>query len=381
MNRFLSPIVTLLFAAGAAGCVSLHLEPLSHVDVFSSGEDGYNTYRIPVIETAPDGTLLVFTEARKYSSHDPGLQGNDIDLVSKHSHDGGKTWSEMRVIDDPGERWSACNPATLVDRDTGYVWLFHARTKPDRSSSTSRPGTDDSQAWARYSTDNGRTWSEPQDMTKVTRDFERWGSAFFGPGGAIQSSSGRLIVPLATTTGVTEAQGSVSGGGWTAFVIYSDDHGKTWQRGELVPSPRTSENQVIELADGTLLMDARQKSGIPNRWFVTSTDGGATWTEPKAGQTVPPIAAAIERYSRQSAGDERDRIVWTGPKGPGRQTLVLRASYDEGKTFVNERVISSDKAAYSDLTVLDDKSVGVIWERGGYAYITYSRFTLDFLEP
>ena len=93
------------------------------------------------------------------------------------------------------------------------------------------------------------------------------------------------------------------------------------------------------------------------------------------------VAKEFSYTTRQSAGDERDRIVWTGPKGPGRQTLVLRASYDEGKTFVNERVISSDKAAYSDLTVLDDKSVGVIWERAGYAYITYSRFTLDFLEP
>ena len=122
---------------------------LLHVDVFSAGEDGYHTYRIPAIETAPNGTLLVFAEARKYNSSDPGINGNDIDLVLKRSTDHGRTWSAMTLLDDPGERWSACNPTTLVDRVTGRIWLFHGRTRPDRSSETSRPGTADSQAWAR----------------------------------------------------------------------------------------------------------------------------------------------------------------------------------------------------------------------------------------
>jgi len=31
---------------------------LSHTDVFVSGQDGYHTFRVPAIETAPDGSLL-----------------------------------------------------------------------------------------------------------------------------------------------------------------------------------------------------------------------------------------------------------------------------------------------------------------------------------
>ena len=358
------------------GCAAK--QEITHVDVFTSGQDGYHTYRIPAIETAPDGSLLVFTEARKYNRHDPGTHGNDIDLVYKRSTDGGKNWSEMIMLDDPGERWASCNPVTLVDRATGRVWLFHNRTKPDRSSSSARVGTDDSQAWARYSQDNGVTWSEPMDLTAIARDVELWGSAFFGPGGAVQNSKGRLIVPVSQTTGMGDGDERTTPTAWTAFTIYSDDHGETWTRGQLASSA-SSENQLVELADGSLLMDARQDEGS-TRWIFLSSDGGETWSPPRAGQVVPPIASAIERYSLASSANDRNRILWTGPKGPGRQTLVLRLSYDEGETFTNERIISEEKAAYSDLTLLADRSIGVIWERGGYAFLTFSRFDLGFAE-
>ena len=375
-------VLILLFACATLPACAPEEKPreekITHVDVFASGQDGYHTYRIPAVETAPDGSLLVFAEARKYNRHDPGMQGNDIDLVYKRSTDQGRTWSKMVVLDDPGERWSSCNPVTLVDRSTGQVWLFHNRTKPDRSSLTARVGTDDAQAWMRYSQDNGLNWSEPSDITAAARDIENWGSSFFGPGGAIQDSKGRLIVPVSQTTGQVDAEGQHSPDVWTAFVIYSDDHGKTWKRSQLV-SPSTSENQLVELADGTILMDARQDEG-PNRWLFVSSDGGETWSPPRTGQIVPPIASGIERYSLESAGADRNRILWTGPRGPERKTLLLRASYDEGMTFTNERVISEELAAYSDITLLEDKSIGVIWERGGYAFLTFSRFDLGFLE-
>src|SRR2546426_6742795 len=60
---------------------------LTQTDVFISGRDGYNTYRIPAIETTPDGTLVSFTEARKYNASDPGSAKQEIDLVYKRSTD------------------------------------------------------------------------------------------------------------------------------------------------------------------------------------------------------------------------------------------------------------------------------------------------------
>ncbi len=145
MKRYWTAV--LLFAALAAPA-SAGSAP-AHVNVFVSGQDGYRFYRIPALEVAPDGSLLAFAEARKYNAGDPGMENNEIDLVCRRSSDNGRTWSAMEVIEHAGEKWSSANPATVVDRQTGRVWLLYLRCKPGCSSDTSRPGTDDNRLLAR----------------------------------------------------------------------------------------------------------------------------------------------------------------------------------------------------------------------------------------
>ena len=46
-------------------------------------------------------------------------------------------------------------------------------------------------------------------------------------------------------------------------------------------------------------------------------------------------------------------------------------------------LISNDYAAYSDLTILKDNTVGVLWERGvqrGYQFLTFTRLNRAWLE-
>ena len=63
-------------------------EPLfTSVDVFQAGTEGYHTFRIPAVASAPDGSLIAFAEGRKENRHDPG--GGDINLVLKRSSDPG----------------------------------------------------------------------------------------------------------------------------------------------------------------------------------------------------------------------------------------------------------------------------------------------------
>jgi sialidase-1 len=174
-------------------------EPLpAGTDVFVSGKDGYFAYRIPAIEVAPDGSLLAVAEARKYTAEDPGYGVQEIDLVYKRSTDNGATWSPMMLLEHAGEYWAAANPDTVVDRTNGKIWVFYVRARPQRSSDTARPGTDDMRNLARWSSDNGQTWSEPIDMTAVARDLHdsAWKVSVPGPGGAIQTRQGRLIVAM-----------------------------------------------------------------------------------------------------------------------------------------------------------------------------------------
>jgi sialidase-1 len=343
---------------------------LTHVDVYRSGTDGYHTFRIPVVETAADGTLIAFAEARKNNAEDPGLGEQDIDLVYKRSTDRGATWSPMVILEDPGVNWSAANPATLLDRSNGRLWVFYIHGRPQRSAWNSRPGTDDMRNFARWSDDHGRSWSKPIDLTEVARDMNdsTWRVSWPGPGGAIQTTKGRLVVALGKFP-------------YESLAIYSDDHGQTWQRGQKVPGPDVrNECQVVELNDGRLLIDMRQEAEGP-RWLAESNDGGATWGTPRPGVVATPVACAIERYT--PAGAPRSQLLWTGPQGPGRKELVIRTSTDDGLTFPRVKTLSTDLAAYSEITVLKDNSVGVIWERGtekSYQYITFTRVNQEWME-
>jgi len=342
-------------------------EEAERVDVYTSGKDGYFGYRIPAIECLPNGRLLAFAEARKYNLSDPGWPDQDIDLVCKISEDGGRTWSEQILIEDPGEKWSAANPATIYDSVTGRLWLLYLRTKPGCSSRTSRPGTDDALTLVRYSDDGGRQWSEAIDLTPIARDMAdpHWRISVVGPGGAVQlKKSSRLVAPVWKS----EPYG--------VFTLYSDDHGKTWHRGTLVPGDHQgNENQLAELPDGRLLVDIRQEKG-PHRWMALSANGGQGWSEPRPAIRVNPVACAIESVIVNRGTQQQHVLVWTGPRGPGRVDLLLRLSVDEGQTFAAEWPLYIGPAAYSDLTVLPDGSLGTLWERGTehpYQFISFTR--------
>ena len=108
-----------LVVAGICGDTSWAGEAIEQIDVFTSGTEGYNTYRIPATVLTTNNTLLAFCEGRKAGRGD----GGDIDLVLRRSTDNGKTWQKMQVVHEEGgkARVTIGNPCPVVDRSTGTI--------------------------------------------------------------------------------------------------------------------------------------------------------------------------------------------------------------------------------------------------------------------
>lgn len=339
-------------------------EGLTQSDLFREGE-GYSSYRIPALIQTQKGTLLAFCEGRAVHN-DTG----NIDVLLRRSSDGGRTWSAVRVIADFGSD-VAGNPAPVVDRATGFIWLLL----------TSNPGTVPEQmivegsdkgsrtVWITHSEDDGVTWAKPAEIThSIKREDWTWYAT--GPGNGIQLRSGRLLIPCDHYVRGTKIKNS--------HVIYSDDHGETWRIGG-VAGPDTNESAVAELQDGTLLLNMRSYAGRHRRAIARSRDGGLTWSEvtydPKLIE--PVCQASLIRY-----GTEGDRLLFSNPASEKRVNLTVRMSEDGGKTWTASRVLHPGPSAYSSLAGLADGSIGCLYERGDknpYERITFAHFTIPWV--
>ena len=99
---------------------------LEQIDLFTSGQEGYHTFRIPALIVTTQGTLLAFAEGRKAGRSDAG----EIDLVLKRSVDNGSTWQPLQVV--VTEQGMTCgNPCPVVDRETGVIWLPFCKNLAD----------------------------------------------------------------------------------------------------------------------------------------------------------------------------------------------------------------------------------------------------------
>jgi len=331
--------------------------------VYKSGTDGYHTYRIPGLVVTTKRTLLACCEGRRTGRSDHG----DLDLVLKRSEDGGKTWSDQQIVHEEGgtAEITIGNPCPVVDQTTGTIWLPFCRNN-DR-------------VFITHSTDDGKTWAPPVEITENVKEPE-WGWYATGPGHGIQLHSGqhkgRLVVPCDCGDSKGWSQWDKKG---RSLMIYSDDHGKTWQRGDITDKGM-NECEVVELANGSLLVSMRNYHGKNRRAFAISNDGGQSWSKPEHHDQVycPTCQSSIHRYSLEP----KSIILYSGPGGGGRNNLTVRASCDEGKTWPVGKVVQEGPNAYSDLAVLPDGSIACLYETGekhAYESITFARFSLQWL--
>ncbi|MFD9093462.1 exo-alpha-sialidase [Streptomyces collinus] len=374
-------------AHARAGAAAATAEFDQQVLFKASQDPGYACFRIPAIVRTGDGTLLAFAEGRVLNCGDAA----DIDIVVKRSADGGRTWGPLRVVNE-GAGDTHGNPAPVVDRETGRIWLAETyNTGRTDGASCSVPC--DRTPHLQYSDDDGETWSAPRDLSPeiLPADWNSWYAT--GPVHGIQLTRGRYAGRLVFGVNTETWDGSRVTANHAALVV-SDDHGGHWRIGATdtwtVAADGTfrqkpSELTLAERADGSVLVSGREQDGtdLGHRTQAVSRDGGGSFTAPFRG--LPDLYTPQVQGSMLRLGD---RVLLSCPADPDRRrTMMIRSSYDGGRTWDSVdrgTVVTTDWSGYSDLVRADRDTVGLLYEGGAVDArdeIRFARFTEDWLVP
>ena len=357
--------------------------------LFVSGENDYHTYRIPAILVSGKGTILAFCEGRKNSSSDSG----DIDIVLRRSFDNGKTWEPMRTIVDDGTD-TVGNPAPVLDRDTGVIWMLITKNLAEGPESMIIAGKAPRTVWVTYSEDDGETWVEPKEITEDVKK-PSWTWYATGPCHGIQLANGRLVIPCDHVEG-TDRDYSKSA---HSHVIYSDNHGQTWKIGG-VTQAGTNECVVVQTINGSINLNARNYVGDKRRAYAWSYDNGDTFPAKRFqipfnstildfrvdfgwdDKLIEPICQGSMIRFTDAKSHDKNRILFSNPASTNRERMTIRISYDECHSWNDGKVLYEGPSAYSDLCIVSDMTVGCLYECGEsspYETIKFTQFDLEWL--
>lgn len=243
--------------------------------------------------------------------------------------------------------------------------------------------------WMVSSKDNGLTWDNPTILnTQIKRSDDPNDQALLvSPGKGITTSCGDLVIGFYNWKPGREA----------ASITYSTDNGATWQRTQDMETVEgteidtSSENEIVELSDGTLRMFFRHggyRAAVGNLCYVDATkqpDG--SYQLGTAVQTDIPVhkGCNLSALSYSKKIDGKQVILVSAPSDvrANGQILTLVVNDDEEKTLTckNRFAVPGGQGGYesfvySCLTELEDGSIGLLWEPN-HKSILYSRFAMD----
>lgn len=311
------------------------------IAIETSGQDGFECYRIPGIVVTAKGTILTYYETR-LSGSDWSTRG----VGMKRSVDGGETFSTRQMVAYDAEL-AINNPVMITSKDGKVHFLWQK---------------DYRQLFYQVSEDDGVSFSEPVSILEAVEAFQaeyNWSLFAVGPGHGIELQNGRLVVPiwLARGEGNNHYPTQVS-------TIISDDGGKTWERGEIIYGSESKEDdftwpnetQAVELSDGRVMLNIRHEGQVHYRYTAVSPNGKDNFGTPVPDTQLPdPICFG----SIVKAGEHILFVncAHNDPKGwAPRINLTVRLSTDDAKTWPYAQKIA-DIGGYADIAASPDGKV------------------------
>lgn len=343
------------------------------IAVRRSGDDGVQAYRIPGLVTAPDGTLVTVYDIRRNSSVD--LQ-EDVQIGVSRSKDGGRTWLPMQIAMDmrgygglPDAQNGVGDPAILTNGKDLWIMALWAhglgglRTWTGSHKNAMTPEEQAAQVLLVRSSDNGLSWEKPFNITPQIKD-PSWGILLQGPGRGIAMKNGTLVFPFQYVDKDNMPH---------ATIVYSADQGKTWTIGAPARD-NTTESQVVELANGDLMLNMRDNRG-GSRAVMTTSDMGKTWKDHPSTRK-----ALVEPVCMASLITHRDLLLFSNPAHPSQRTNIsIKWSADQGITWSGGLLLDNGGTwGYSCLTMIDDDTVGILYE-SSQAHMTFQAIKLEDL--
>lgn len=308
-------------------------------------------------------------------------------------YDANNQKTDYRVVVDPKEEaYRDKGDLYKGEELLGNIYFAQSAKNPFRVAYTSY-------LWLSYSDDDGKTWSQPRDIApSIRQDWMKFLGT--GPGTGIVLRTGehkdRILVPTYTTNAISHLSGSQS-----SRLIYSDDHGETWQAGAAVNDDRTvggrkihsstmnnspaqnTESVAVQLNNGDVKLFMRGLTG--DLQVATSKDGGQTWDkEIKRYNQVKDVYVQMAAIHTMHEGKEY--IILTNSGGPKRtngMAHLARVEDNGDLTWLHHRPIQKGEFAYNSLQELGNGEYGILYEhteKGQNAYtLSFRKFNWDFL--
>lgn len=202
------------------------------------------------------------------------------------------------------------------------------------------------------------------------------------PGHGITLKDGTLVFPT---------QGRDKEGLSFSNITWSKDKGKTWKTSN--PAfHNTTECMAVELSDGSIMLNMRDNRNRGNkeengRRICVTTDLGETWTEHSTSRKAliePTCMASIHKHIYRQNGREESMLLFVNPESYSeRNHITLKVSYDDGKTWPDEKKILLDEynsRGYSCITSVDENTIGILYE-SSQADMVFQQVKLNELLP